>query len=941
MLERVLLDWNLPLLPAVTKRLLEGVDPGIVDLSRLMVIVPTKQAGRRLREALAVALAAEGRGLFPPEIVTPDLLLAQAIKHEPIASEESVCAAWVSALGVIDFTHFQALFPIAPSPSTGWKLGMAQRLMQLRSELGEEGLDLSMAADKAAEAGHEPERWRQLARLEGLYIDTLKLRELKDPKQTRREAALSYEPPAAIDRIILAATPDPQPLPLYALERAAAQVPVEVWIYGSEDAAFDNWGRPITEAWQNRPLDLEGWNCHIKTLADPKATASDICSLMAEQVPEGVLLGITDANLSATIADALSTKSIPCYDPEGHPLRNGRAGRLTELLCQLTADESTATIRSLLQHPDLALWLDAKHANKERLRDLDKIFERHLASDLTSLLFFAQTRPRFAALTHALHKLQSIRRSLQTKSNFADNLASTLQAIYAPQSSENQAHERIPWKDSADAIRQKLEASHETETQFAKLPADYSREAFRQSLNKTKVYPDRPKEAHDLLGWLELMWNDSPHLILAGLNEGIVPESIVGDAFLPESLREVLGLRTNAHRFARDAYLLEALCRRRSSNGRIDILIPQTAADGTPLKPSRLLFLGKAGTLLTRTRACFQATESAHAPISHSLPWKLSPPQGIELPKTISVSALKNYLECPFRFFLRHILKLRTLDVETRELTPATFGTLFHDTVAELTTQDIIGTSEATLIQKTHAIAEAKLQHQFGKHLSFALRLQHEALMARLTAYAQRQIEDIQENGSIEILDTEAPFETQIEGFTIRGTIDRIDQRGTRLELIDYKTANSPVYPKDAHLKSIARKEPPEHLPEAAIFEHEGKRYRWTDLQLPLYALSKKEAGQERPQVAYFNIGNTLQKSAIARWGDFTESHIDSARDCAAAIIQQIKDGVFWPPNPDVREQYDDFAPLFPDGIENSVDVEAFKHYQFKTDVDLTDIAEQ
>jgi hypothetical protein len=49
-------------------------------------------------------------------------------------------------------------------------------------------------------------------------------------------------------------------------------------------------------------------------------------------------------------------------------------------------------------------------------------------------------------------------------------------------------------------------------------------------------------------------------------------------------------------------------------------------------------------------------------------------------------------------------------------------------------------------------------------------------------------------------------------------------------------------------------------------------------------------------------------------------------------VIEKIKDGIFWPPNQDIHEAYDDFAALFPDGIENSVDADAFKHYRFSID---------
>ncbi|MGJ8641158.1 MAG: PD-(D/E)XK nuclease family protein [Opitutaceae bacterium] len=932
----VQLDWNLPLLPAITERLLNFSDGDSVDLTAYMVIVPTKQAGRRLLESLALAVTKDDRGLFPPEIITPDQILSRVTKHLELASEDCSTAAWFNTLSGINYENFKALFPVEPITSTGWKLGMAQRLMQLRSELGEEGLDFEAASKLASEAGIESERWYQLALLEGLVINELKQRGLTDPKQARRAAADSYEAPDHIERIILAATPDPQALPLRALIRYAAENPIEVWTYGPSHL-FDEWGRPLQTIWSERPLDLEAWSCHLKTAANPKSVAVRVAELLNQQVPEAALIGLADPNLNPIVAEAMSRAGIASYDPEGSPLRNTRPGRLTEQLCTFATDDSTPTLRSLLQHPDIAKWLGTPEEPVDQLRQLDRLFEAHLAPDLASCLYFAKQSTRYARLVPCLERLQQLVRNLKHSADFAGVLADTLQTIYSAQKDTPESKETIPWKDSTDAIRQQLEASQETREYFRKLPSDYSREAFRMGLNRLKVYPDRPKAAHDLLGWLELLWNDAPQLILAGMNESIVPESVTGDAFLPESLREVFGLRTNDQRFARDAYLLEALCRRRSEAGRIDVLIPQTAADGTPLKPSRILFQCEPNKLLQRTRRCFATPEDSDSGSDHSIAWKLSPPKDLPLPSTLSVSALKSYLECPFRFFLRHILKLRTLDVETRELTPASFGTLFHDAVAELTTADLENATEDSLFKTTNEIAEATLKKQYGSKLSFALRLQREALIARLSAFSKHQVENLQDRGRTEILNTESKFELPLNGIVIRGVIDRTDQRGERIELIDYKTADSPKTPEQAHLKTVAKKDPPKHLPEEAFFEDGSKRYRWIDLQLPLYALSKGSDAGERPNLAYFNLANTVEKSGIEYWENFTDSHLDSAKACATAIIDQIKQGVFWPPNPDVREDYDEFAPLFPDGIENSVEIEAFKDYQFELGADKTE----
>lgn len=53
------------------------------------------------------------------------------------------------------------------------------------------------------------------------------------------------------------------------------------------------------------------------------------------------------------------------------------------------------------------------------------------------------------------------------------------------------------------------------------------------------------RKAHavlDSLGWMEVHFRPEKHLILTGLNEGTVPEGGVSDQFMPEELREALGI---------------------------------------------------------------------------------------------------------------------------------------------------------------------------------------------------------------------------------------------------------------------------------------------------------------------------------------------------------------------------------------------------------------
>ena len=100
------------------------------------------------------------------------------------------------------------------------------------------------------------------------------------------------------------------------------------------------------------------------------------------------------------------------------------------------------------------------------------------------------------------------------------------------------------------------------------------------------------------------------------------------------------------------------------------------------------------------------------------------------------------------------------------------------------------------------------------------------------------------------------------------------------------------------------------------------------NLQLPLYAIATQSTNKGRCEVAYFNLGKTLEKK-FDSVGRTDELHLDSAHACAAAVIKKIQAGHFWPPNEAVLEAHDDFAGFFPDGIDRSVDSDAFKNYQF------------
>ena len=220
------------------------------------------------------------------------------------------------------------------------------------------------------------------------------------------------------------------------------------------------------------------------------------------------------------------------------------------------------------------------------------------------------------------------------------------------------------------------------------MPSLASTEAMRLVLRQVdgETIPPPPDHgAIEMLGWLELPLDDAPALVVTGLNEGSVPASLNSDLFLPNQLRRALGIEDNDRRYARDAYALSVLA---ASREKLRLIAGRRSADGDPLLPSRLLFACDDPTMARRVMAFFSAkrTPDGASPLaegrrSHRFADKATAARAgavrLEVPRpkrlsapitSMRVTEFKDYLGCPYRYYLRHVLELEGLDDSADEL---------------------------------------------------------------------------------------------------------------------------------------------------------------------------------------------------------------------------------------------------------------------------------
>jgi ATP-dependent helicase/nuclease subunit B len=428
---------------------------------------------------------------------------------------------------------------------------------------------------------------------------------------------------------------------------------------------------------------------------------------------------------------------------------------------------------------------------------------------------------------------------------------------------------------------------------------------------------DKPAGALEIQGVLELLFEDAPHLAVAGFNDGYVPDSVAGDPFLPESIREKLGLKTNAARFARDAYVLQALAACRAQSGRIDLLFGKTSAAGDPLRPSRLLLRCADDELPARIEFLFRAPEQAQANPSWMRAWPLKPCQ-VAAPAQVAVTALRGWLECPFRFYLRQVLGLAAVDPAKNELDARDFGILCHAALEAMGREAALRdcTDAAVLRQFLLKELERHMRAGYGEALSLPLIIQLESARQRLARAAEVQARERAAGWVIEHV--EKKFAVEIGGMLVNGKIDRIDRHAETgaVRVLDYKTSDSPESPRDRHIRAPRQAETP---PAWAVFAVDGRLRQWTDLQLPLYLHA---LAAEFPGVlacGYFDLPKAAGGTGLAWWDDYTPELHAAALRCAEGVCAAIRAGEFWPPNEQVRADRDEFATLFHHGVAASV----------------------
>lgn len=898
-------------LKAATRWLLDTFEG---DLSEVLVALPGARSGRLLLDALVLEA---GAGLRAPEIVTSGSLSDRLLEldGEP-AGRLARTLAWSHALRSLPKAKIQRIVadpPAADDLVAWWRL--AEEVRTLFGEVAAEEVQFKDVAenptllDDGVSREGERQRWIALAAAQESMAAQLDEAGLADPHISRQDA-IDAGRAAGAKHVVMIGVVEMNRLLRSALELSSAQCTALVLAPQELADTFDTLGCLLPAEWATREvsLDLARWHVADRPGDQAQRARAEIASWEGTYSADQISIGLGNQEAGPFVKRCLGADGIVVRDAAGESLGDSTQATLLALLGRFLESESFLDYGDLLRHVDFEAAVRLKLDEIDPLVTIDAYFNKHypdridgkwLANkkDKYDLALRKQMEDVWNASATVLGELWSSRGKASRES--LSDLRNFTEALYAGQEFDLATDAGRRGFSALEAIGKGLAEIEALPKSF--LPQCTSAQALElleRSLRSSYLPPAAAKpedQTIEMLGWLELPLDNAPALVVVGFEDGHVPESVRGDAYLPNQLRSSLQLVNDEQRLARDIYATELLLHSRE---RVAFFSGRRTLVGDSLLPSRIVFHCPPDEVPTRVRRFITGdSPPAHSGGEQNARMELpGNADGFQL-KTISVTDFRTYLGSPYEYYLRKVARIATLDDRARELDAMQFGNVAHETLdrfgSDLRLRDSQDADE--IAKQLRGILNDLSRELFGARPLPAIRLQVEHLEHRLNAFAKQQAAHRASGWKIDQVEWNPPggsikFNVDGESVQLRGRIDRIDKHESsgRYAVWDYKTGSVVKRPARAHRKS------------------DGS---WCDLQLPLYCLLVADLIGDQPpeKIGYIALGKDPEQIRFdpvpddwrlskATAFDSFEDAIEDAHEAAQDVVRAIRRGEFITP---------------------------------------------
>ncbi|UXX78792.1 exodeoxyribonuclease V subunit gamma [Reichenbachiella carrageenanivorans] len=311
------------------------------------------------------------------------------------------------------------------------------------------------------------------------------------------------------------------------------------------------------------------------------------------------------------------------------------------------------------------------------------------------------------------------------------------------------------------------------------------------------------KQGIQVMGILETRNLSFKHVLIVGMNEGQWPKDGSNTSFIPYNIRKAFDLPTVEHQDAMQSYLFYRLLHSAENlwisynnisefnhNGELSRYVKQLAYETElPIIKTSLVnpIVAEIDPII-RIEKKGKVLEQLHQFLVH-------PDKDYT---RLSPSALNTYIDCKLKFYFQHLEKIKEPKELVEDMDPSLFGNLLHGAMEHLYmhqkywTTDDISTAKKQLDQAIlQSFADQKLGNnaeQTGRQL-----IAYEVIKS----YMLQILAFDEQHAPFNILGLEAkdfnvdfPIETTTGSVQVglKGIIDRIDEYGEVVRILDYKS---------------------------------------------------------------------------------------------------------------------------------------------------------
>jgi len=431
---------------------------------------------------------------------------------------------------------------------------------------------------------------------------------------------------------------------------------------------------------------------------------------------------------------------------------------------------------------------------------------------------------------HTLRKMLSFR----DVGDFAGRLREVVEYIY--QNSTARLHPFFyPYSESFLAHLDTLSKSLMKESHFQEVTSYFT--LFRKYIVTSYTpFAGTPLRGVQVLGFLETRNLKFKNVLILDANEGILPDTTREDSFLPFKAREALGLPTHLDREEIMFYTFDTLIRGAETSHLFYV-------ENDQKEKSRFVerFLWE-----RQKREGKRDDRSYVKTIQYRVSLREEEPRPVKKSTemvrflreySFSASSLNTYLSCPLRFYYEYVLGVKEKEVLSDEFEKEEIGLFVHRVLCNYLkgrVGSVLSEREMSL-KEFEKVFSKDFEEQYGKEPSGEIYLLRNQVERHLKDFIRNyQVPKVKEFRT-KILGLEQRVDVTKDSFKLGARLDRVEKRGERTAIIDYKTSANKNYLTIRYPKLDLR-----------------NRESWSEaigtLQLPFYLLSYSQLTGEKPE---------------------------------------------------------------------------------------------